>query len=796
MTAKVILFFVFTVCVYVTLFVFLGMGFKEQTEQWTQHDSNFSELLQKLSGSDCNVTVDVNVKSLEEKSQKSRARVHYKKFTRGKDLSRYSAKDLANIFGKRSLKEENKKEEPISVEEEKKSKAFGIETIQGGSMADYFKKKLPGFNPNNGYLVGSNGVLKKESESEDERPCFGMGFADNCEEKLAQQQSFVSYVNRDGSNDDKQMNSGNKKSTFVSYLGEDDLVVKKSKKKKKSSEDIEEIPNKKVKLETLESPSELKLEPQEASSNKKKKKSKKVTVDTDLGVCNSAFDPLFHRISVEKHVLDTIEEDESFVEENESSSAVPQKSSVNMDKLQKKKNRINQDDPVTSEGTENDYSSISQESDVKTKKKQKKKDKISEETREKTSKKQKKQKYQLNGFTNPDFDQESLNNEIQFEGEFNNPYEIKIKKKKRRDFTENAFAVDNPNFDLNCSTEPGICEATVEENKSKKQKKKSVKDAFANSNFDENPKNEETQNNFAVDNPIFDANSSVEANGANGIYEVKRKDKKKKKKQKETEIDESRKRKREEPAATETNDIDCDIMLNVVTESVAPPKQKPSKPEPEAVGTVTPGKIPKRRKSVRFSDVNEERIIPNYTKEHEENLNYVATLLGKQMSCKISNGILNEGFSMETKEKSFTLNGKSNKKHGLDNAAFSEQSANIEENLVGISKTIDNYQAQIENDFNEAKDKSVPVTNSVNDIMVGIVSSKNETHVKTEEGVVLAFTRASFGKSPSWSKKSEYVTTAKKSYKHLIKGDILVGFKNCNLHHVDGYATTIEKQVN
>lgn len=148
-----------------------GMGYKE-TEEWSQHEENFSTLLENLSKTvnsdekDTNSVTEIKVSSLEEKSKTSKARVHYKKFTRGKDLSRYSEKDLANIFGKKTLKPVKVKEEEIVVAKEENKCQFGVQTINGGSMTDYFKNKIKNFD------------AKSQSDSETEET-FGFGFKQN-----------------------------------------------------------------------------------------------------------------------------------------------------------------------------------------------------------------------------------------------------------------------------------------------------------------------------------------------------------------------------------------------------------------------------------------------------------------------------------------------------------------------------------------------------------------------------------------------------------------------------------------
>lgn len=154
-----------------------GMGYHDRDDQWTSHENQFNSLLKSLdnpantSDDDGSNKSDEEVarigfgfsngeksskepktiksklsgNSLEEMSKKSGVRVHYRKFTRGKDTSRYSEKDLANIFGKKTFEEETQApvEQP-QLEEEDSEKVLnnGITTVETGTtIQDYFKKK-------------------------------------------------------------------------------------------------------------------------------------------------------------------------------------------------------------------------------------------------------------------------------------------------------------------------------------------------------------------------------------------------------------------------------------------------------------------------------------------------------------------------------------------------------------------------------------------------------------------------------------------------------------------------------
>lgn len=135
----------------------LGLGASvSQEDNWIAHQDDFNQLLAELN--DCHrqdITETVAKEknktfNLEEKSKASRKRVHYTKFTKGKDLSLRSKEDLSCIFGKRQnnkktqvdtthtdCQEKKMKEEDPSEQVDTSNTVTSALTVQ-----EYFAKRM------------------------------------------------------------------------------------------------------------------------------------------------------------------------------------------------------------------------------------------------------------------------------------------------------------------------------------------------------------------------------------------------------------------------------------------------------------------------------------------------------------------------------------------------------------------------------------------------------------------------------------------------------------------------------
>lgn len=119
--------------------------------------------------------------SLEEKSKNSSSRLHYKKFTRGKDITRYSNKDLANIFGKKTLNHVEEKQVQVN-DPTTEDKNEDTKLIVGGCMKDYFQSKLGKRLGNDTSKIVNNIYESKPDLSDDGVSCVAFkGFSSQTE---------------------------------------------------------------------------------------------------------------------------------------------------------------------------------------------------------------------------------------------------------------------------------------------------------------------------------------------------------------------------------------------------------------------------------------------------------------------------------------------------------------------------------------------------------------------------------------------------------------------------------------
>nr|XP_022906529.1 putative leucine-rich repeat-containing protein DDB_G0290503 [Onthophagus taurus] len=718
-----------------------GMGYKE-TEQWTEHEDHFTQLLNTLNGdsNDNSKNDEVKVSSLHEKAENVKTRINYHKFTKGKDLSRYSEKDLANIFGRKNLKKEVKNKEKIEIKDDVNEKEGNL--INKGSITDYFKRKLPQFGKfgDVGVKIGNNGVLTKEGSDTESEKCFGFGFNNDQGLNEGKKRSLEEI---DEFSVEKKVKIDENNETILS---KDEIKLEKKKKKKnRLSETFISYSENDFSSSTMNE--ELKNNCHEESEVKKRKKKLKLD-ENGMSDCVKEQDIKCEEVIGEKD----LDGDEMFVKK---------KKKCKKNKKENENLKFNNEDVA-------EIVEIKEEPNLTSKKKKKRKEKDIKDLVEREN--------------------ETVFNEkdeiVNEKEEIVNDINITSKKKKKK-LKDNEIKV---NSDLNSSNKrklpnednDDVLEPPVKKKKSKKSKNNPQADVstlgIINPSFDPNfnPQQidlelrkrtkviiEYENDDLSKNDSLKNEKSSKKSKSEKGIVNPSFEDLLPTVKNKSVQngID--------NPTLNVLED--SDLTLNVVTTPILKSERS----------------ISRLRKSVRFSKSNEEHIIPNnYMRERNElfdiNTLVVEESIKEELKNKdsINNGFVNNGFDIRAIDKLSFF--ETDEKGGIDNPCF--QPKGLDDKVNELSQRVENFEAKLDNDINEYK-------SNYQEVFVGCNDSVKE-HIAVSEGVRLSFSNVTFGQNPSWMSRAE--TTAKKSYKHLIKGDIIVAFKSSNLHEITGYG--VEKK--
>lgn len=307
-----------------------GIGYADRDDQWTCHANSFNSLLKSLddgpADSDAEhsdkdndddvgafsgfgfgspnkkkkpkkstgIKANLSGKSLEEMSKSSGVRVHYKKFTRGKDTSRYSEKDLANIFGKKVPNDEDEIEQieqsADKMENENDDLSYGITTVETGTtINDYFKKKKT---KKSKKAVQENFIDSTQNEPETISDA-AKAIADDSEiidvdflaEERKRKKKDKKRKRREAINDEEPIEIADSPKAMES------IEIKKKKKKKKNKEKKEEQTvdaNEIVTLDDSNDSYELIVE-KPPKCKKRKKNEKEVTSTDHQPIENSQF---------------------------------------------------------------------------------------------------------------------------------------------------------------------------------------------------------------------------------------------------------------------------------------------------------------------------------------------------------------------------------------------------------------------------------------------------------------------------------------------------------------------------
>ncbi|XP_063401653.1 PIN2/TERF1-interacting telomerase inhibitor 1-like [Mytilus trossulus] len=251
-----------------------GLGCaKSQVDNWIAHQDDFNALLANLNQS--NTPNDTQkVSSLENRSKTSKSRVHYQKFTKGKDLSAKSSQDLDCIFGRRTTKTEvpvvsENPDNESDMDPKEKAKGGFITVNSEQSIQDYFAKKMTSLKNSRSSSQPELHSILKGHDKENASFLDDKSSDDSVSNSSSKRVSFM-IGNEEDSNDSK----SNSDDESIGLQSSDEELDSKTIKKK----------NKKIKHEKIDNDRTIEKNEVETCQNdvKKAKKPKLSKNDSDM----------------------------------------------------------------------------------------------------------------------------------------------------------------------------------------------------------------------------------------------------------------------------------------------------------------------------------------------------------------------------------------------------------------------------------------------------------------------------------------------------------------------------------
>ncbi|XP_033638866.1 PIN2/TERF1-interacting telomerase inhibitor 1-like [Asterias rubens] len=248
----------------------LGLGCsQERGDNWISHQDDFNDLLNSLNQNQQDAKKKSKPQSLQEKSKKAKNRVHYKKFTAGKDLSTYDDHAMNCIMGVRQSsntpqnQSENASDDEACSEDGSSRVGFGfsssikpvvnvshqdndfgvVTTTSTNSMQEYFAKKMKALHEKRN--ISSTSEMGVYLECTGEADCEPTTQNNNTEESTYQRKKKKSKRKRknkeiqqcteeESDSPDKAMDQDDCKEV---HLNNGIKTEKKKKKKRKKVED-------------------------------------------------------------------------------------------------------------------------------------------------------------------------------------------------------------------------------------------------------------------------------------------------------------------------------------------------------------------------------------------------------------------------------------------------------------------------------------------------------------------------------------------------------------------------------